>query len=73
MAQKIFNRRCQGRNGETPGPEKGGRILDIKPDGKMTFNELTKWHLKLETFFKNIDQTLTKTQKRHLQANYETL
>ncbi len=35
--------------GKRRGQKREGRIFDIKPDNKMTFNELTKWYLKLET------------------------
>jgi integrase len=35
--------------GKTKALKVENRILDIKPEAKMTFNELTKWYLKLES------------------------
>ena len=40
---------AQDAEGKRRSQKRENRIFDIKPDAKMTFNELTKWYLKMET------------------------
>ena len=40
---------AQDAEGKRRSQKRENRIFDIKPDAKMTFNELTKWYLNLES------------------------
>ena len=40
---------AQAGDGKKKGQKKENRLFDIKPDSKMTFNELKDWYLKLES------------------------
>ena len=40
---------AQDADGKRRSQKRENRIFDIKPDAKMSFNELTKWYLKHES------------------------